>query len=359
MIKLFEKIETEKYIVIKILFIKITFKKKNEPPKSDIDTIVWWIPFKNLRNAVRNLLNTYMDLLNINNNPVNINNSIDIIEQIMKDNANIHIQEKHEKLLFYTCANEKYYPFAIIYPIFALAFNNDALVEIGLQDYDYFYSIYKDIIEYYKKKYNDKIYYHNVKFYDNVMPNSIRFISKPHYKTKYVYIGDIDILILEDIFNFHYNNIKHNKLDFSNHKRININYLTGLHFIEYDKMYPITIPENINIYEISDEELLYYMMVNKKYKITNITNTNRPIHGYHVSYFSRPPLRTITTKDTLAKSVPAWTIDKEIAKKYQTIRFSKEVKDIYSLIKEDMIEIRKIIQYMDLVSFYIINNHTD
>ena len=44
MIKLFERHEDEKYIIVKILFIKITFKKKM--PKSDIDAIVWWIPFK-------------------------------------------------------------------------------------------------------------------------------------------------------------------------------------------------------------------------------------------------------------------------------------------------------------------------
>ena len=60
MIKLFERIETEKYIIIKILFIKITFKKK--PPKSDIDAIVWWIPFKNLRNAIRNIYNEINNL---------------------------------------------------------------------------------------------------------------------------------------------------------------------------------------------------------------------------------------------------------------------------------------------------------
>ena len=47
MIKFFQKSETDKYIIIKILFIKITFKKKprkNKPPKSNIDAIVWWIP---------------------------------------------------------------------------------------------------------------------------------------------------------------------------------------------------------------------------------------------------------------------------------------------------------------------------
>ena len=62
MIKLFKKTETEKYIIIKILFIKITFKKKS--PKSDIDAIVWWIPFKNLRNAIRNIYYEYKNNLN-------------------------------------------------------------------------------------------------------------------------------------------------------------------------------------------------------------------------------------------------------------------------------------------------------
>ena len=62
MIKLFQKTETEKYIIIKILFIKITFKKKST--KSDIDAIVWWIPFKNLRNAIRNIYYEYKNNLN-------------------------------------------------------------------------------------------------------------------------------------------------------------------------------------------------------------------------------------------------------------------------------------------------------
>ena len=62
MIKLFEKINTDKYIIIKILFIKITFKKK--PPKPDIDAIVWWIPFKSLRNAIRNIYYEYKNSFN-------------------------------------------------------------------------------------------------------------------------------------------------------------------------------------------------------------------------------------------------------------------------------------------------------
>ena len=72
MIKLFEKFETEKYIVIKILFIKITFKKKT--PKSYIDVIAWFMPFGRLREAVREYLLRTEDLIG---GLENINNMID------------------------------------------------------------------------------------------------------------------------------------------------------------------------------------------------------------------------------------------------------------------------------------------
>ena len=69
MIKLFQKSETDKYIIIKILFIKITFKKK--PPKSDIDAIVWWIPIKSLRDSIRNIYYEYKNNLNQFNSRIN------------------------------------------------------------------------------------------------------------------------------------------------------------------------------------------------------------------------------------------------------------------------------------------------
>ena len=65
MIKFFQKSETDKYIIIKILFIKITFKKK--PTKSDIDAIVWWIPIKSLRDSIRNIYYEYKNNLNQSN----------------------------------------------------------------------------------------------------------------------------------------------------------------------------------------------------------------------------------------------------------------------------------------------------
>ena len=74
MINLFKKYETDKYVIIKILFIKITFKKKhrnNKPQKSDIDTIVWWIPIKSLRDSIRNIYYEYKNNLNQSNGRIN------------------------------------------------------------------------------------------------------------------------------------------------------------------------------------------------------------------------------------------------------------------------------------------------
>ena len=93
MIKFFQKSETDKYIIIKILFIKITFKKKplkNKPQKSDIDTIVWWIPIKSLRDSIRNIYYEYKNSFNEidNENKLRqefLNSRIDRIEKILNE----------------------------------------------------------------------------------------------------------------------------------------------------------------------------------------------------------------------------------------------------------------------------------
>lgn len=42
-------------------------------------------------------------------------------------------------LLFYTCVNEKYFEFALLYPIFVLCSNPGAVVEIGISNMKKFY----------------------------------------------------------------------------------------------------------------------------------------------------------------------------------------------------------------------------
>ena len=92
---------TDKYIIIKILFIKITFKKKM--PKSDIDAIVWWIPFKNLRNAIRNIYYEYKNSFNqINQKHQTIENIfLEYYIQNSKNNIAKNYNEFIEKLFNY------------------------------------------------------------------------------------------------------------------------------------------------------------------------------------------------------------------------------------------------------------------
>ena len=115
MIKLFQKSETEKYIIIKILFIKITFKKKN--PKSNIDAIVWWIPFRGLRNATRNLLNSYFEHLeNIeklyfenSDNPENIKRDLLELKSLKLNSTKPIMSDLERELFINTIKNSKYY----------------------------------------------------------------------------------------------------------------------------------------------------------------------------------------------------------------------------------------------------------
>ena len=70
-------------------------------------------------------------------------------------------------------------------------------------------------------------------------------------------------------------------------------------------MYPQDM-RHINIKSDNDEHILYMLMKNKGYKIPNEkTQQFRPLCGIHISYFSRPPLKTLTTHDS-ETNFPCW-----------------------------------------------------
>ena len=266
-------------------------------------------------------------------------------------------------LLIYSYANKKYYEFAILYPIWVLQNNQDAKIEIALEDKDLFYKKYSHLIEYYEKNYTNKVLFTQIdKKVIQYPAGTIRFITQPKSKAKYVYIGDIDIIVLHNICTLHIPNIEKNALDFSNIKRIGQNKLSGLHFIEYEKMYPV---EKIKkkLKHINDEELLYILMKNKGYKIPDENkNKYRPLCGIHISYFSRPPLKTLTTKDE-ETTFPSWydncnnekLLYSEI-ENFFNLRYSEKIKNFYNNIKETDIDLRRIIQFIDLFAFYLKNN---
>ncbi len=267
-------------------------------------------------------------------------------------------------LLVYTYANQKYYDFAILYPIWVLLSNPDTCVEIALENLNLFNKKYSHLIKYYYDNYPNQVYFTQIdKKYLKVSSGAIRFLSQPICKARYVYIGDVDLIVLDNICSLHLPNIEKYKLDYSNIKRKGLEKLSGLHFIEYKKMYPI-IFKNINVVKDNDENILYKLMLNKNYKIPSTEDcTYRPLCGIHISYFSRPLLKTLTTKDT-ETSFPSWCdncngekISVDDIKQYLKYRYSNNIQDFYSQIKETDVELRKIIQIIDLFVYYLdLNN---
>jgi hypothetical protein len=150
----------------------------------------------------------------------------------------------------------------------------------------------------------------------------VRFIIpfKYYNNYKYVYIGDIDILLTgtffenktssykkNDLFKTHIEHCSNLKINFSNGYRKNLYRLTGLHFFINDKYkeslkhtfetfeegieflfsdkYKELFYENYNNKKINlynDETFLYYNQNEKDIK-TLISNINyRPLHGFHI-----------------------------------------------------------------------------
>lgn len=261
-------------------------------------------------------------------------------------------------VIFYTYANRAYYPFAILYPLFVLNSNKNAIVEIALENANVFREMYKNIIGFYNENYPNRVYFHQLDFHNKkkVQHGTLRFITQPHWKAKYVYIGDVDIFVLEDILQSHLDNIKNNNLDFSNMKRVGIKKLTGLHFIEYDKMYPIDQEFD---FTINDEMVLFRLMKEKGYKIPDESLKFRPIHGLHISFFSRPPFQTLTTNDKFC-DFPTWFNDSEECQRhvqnYQNTRYTKPIVDFTKQIKDNDAELRRILQIVDATVYYFEKN---
>lgn len=125
-------------------------------------------------------------------------------------------------------------------------------------------------------------------------PSVTRFIHRPKKKARYVYIGDVDMLVLEAIAPRHLRHMHHglpytNKVrrDWSAH---GVFRMTGLHFSEYDAYYPVEIPAGFDITDQQrgiDERLLYEM-VKQRWGEPPAAGGYRPVHGLHLSLSGWP-----------------------------------------------------------------------
>ncbi|MDI4661945.1 MULTISPECIES: hypothetical protein [Cobetia] len=254
------------------------------------------------------------------------------------------ISDKH-KLLFFTVANKKYYKFVPLYIFFALSYNPDSDIEIVVEDVEDFFSIHGPALDYIDNNFSSKIKIRGSDLFGKIKPHTIRFLEEPE-STEYthVYIGDVDILILEhDILGLHLSHMDKNNLSFSNivrPKTVADKYprLTGCHFAPKEIQYPIPSLSDLDIKNFNDERILHEILKRKGVFIS-VENKYRPIHGLHIS-----PNRKVVDSTR-----PSWNVNNN---KYMTellsVSSSAQFKEYYHRLDVSSKSYLLILEYLAL-----------
>lgn len=171
-------------------------------------------------------------------------------------------------------------------------------------------------------------------------PMRARFVESPLRYYDYVYIGDIDIFILEDIVPFHLAQIKKSSMVYDNVARPNSDKMSGLQFCLY-KYFELTknVRNDKALFKRyqHNETLLFYMLQKAGLKIIQPRNSidfvnARPIHGIHVS-LNRASFRSDTMNfDCEKRFAVAFLeiIDRDEFKKVVKPLFSPWLNDIFN-----------------------------
>lgn len=162
----------------------------------------------------------------------------------------------------------------------------------------------------------------------------------------YIYICDIDILILDDILKIHLGLMEKYQLIYSNIIRKNTNpkKMSGLHFIKYKDYFPIKI-DKLD-FSLNDEELLYQIMADKNLLIDEKFRC-RPLPGMHLS-LNREPIVTLNTHR------PSWEIKKYI-KEYTYYTNNKQYRFLYHTLDLEMQLLLMIVNFICKNKFNILN----
>ncbi|WP_346993455.1 hypothetical protein [Alteromonas gracilis] len=204
------------------------------------------------------------------------------------------MQERFE-LLFLVYADEKYELFVTPYIWFALSTNPESAVEVVLKNKKGFEEKRYESLKLLKKQFGDRFRLTQSTYGNsNIIPNTIRFIETPTIKAKHLYIGDIDILVLQNVMDVHTEIMEVNDMSYSNKIRNKDDAkprMTGLHFCKYDDYYPLPPLDGISLETENDEHVLYLLLRAKNIDI-NYENRTRPLCGLHVSLNRDPFGRT-------------------------------------------------------------------
>lgn len=195
-------------------------------------------------------------------------------------------------LTVFTSANRGYHPFIIPYLSSVLSHNKGSAVELVVEDVDHFKTQNSKALALISDAFSEGSFLLRSGDFQKVGSHAIRFMEEPTIQSDYVYIGDIDVLVLSEIPPIHLKQMEKTGLPFSNLLRQdNPQRLTGLHFTRRDAHYPLPSVE-IPTGHGWDEVMLTRQVEAKGHSTANAIGAARPMHGPHLS-LRRAPLNPV------------------------------------------------------------------
>jgi hypothetical protein len=209
------------------------------------------------------------------------------------------------QILFFTVANARYEPFVLPYLASVLHHNPGAGVEIRMERPEKFAAENRPALDLLDQHFPERFDLTKIVRDDELSrsessPKLIRWLSTPERKAEYLYIGDIDILVLEEVAPAHLARMRRTGLPYSNIQRPNQPRLTGLHFTRWDAYYPQVELDDTAPTE-KDEWLLYWLISQKGFGLPDPRDDFHPTHGYHLSIARN-------TANSGAGTVPSWRV---------------------------------------------------
>ena len=235
-----------------------------------------------------------------------------------------------KQLLFYTGATNFFHNYIPLYFLFGALSNPGASFEFLVRDVPRMQALHGQSLDRIASVFDCVYYLHDVATRTcrktPLMENSYRFLLQPFLRAEYVYIGDIDILLTENILERHQAFLD-SQLPFYNQIRPSSKRLTGLHLARYDDLYPLE--EALWDYcGLNDEEILY-----KNYELKGALSSTglddlqvklgRPNCGIHMSVNRLPFAGDL--------EAPGWGVSVDYLKKMMSHLSSEQVRLIVDL----------------------------
>ena len=193
------------------------------------------------------------------------------------------------RVLFYACADRKYEHFAPLFACSTFVTAPYGFVEIGLEDAEAFEAKHARALEPLRRRFPNRLKLRTVDF-SQAIPNTVRFLVEPETPGNFIYISDIDLIVLDArLAARHTSFMRQQHLPYSNSVRPRErDKLTGLHFTRRIAHWPLPDLSDIDLRTTNDERVLYQIVKRRGHRLQDEVWW-RPVPGLHLSP-NRDPL---------------------------------------------------------------------